>query len=387
MISFPERFPIHIEYKILKYMSFSEAHDHFIERGILGKNKILKLRKISKTYAYGEYYLKVLKHIKITLVNGFGIIIGTFKYVPIFWQNNYMNVGNLYIELFNPHFWEFKTNSDMEELSVYDCRIPNSLSAKKTRRAHSLNLYYIKGSNLSDILHTLKVSSILTSLHLNTLSGLADIDIIKSFKLQTISITACPSLCHTDAFEGIPTVELNDMKTCNLHALRKCKNIILRDIEDITDLTPLSGIDNINIIHCHKIKNIQALSTSKKICIIGCFGIEDFSCLGSVPDLTLLCLDKLVDVSCLGNVDRLKIEYCPYITDVSALGNVRELHLRKLRINNANCLKYVKRLSLDSIHTIRNIDELLNIPELHISNCHGISERDYESYKEKYRSR
>ena len=123
----------------------------------------------------------------------------------------------------------------------------------------------------------------------------------------------------------------NSLQYCNDINFREYISSIIQpnkislnlDRTNISDVSMLGDIYELDLTHCYKIQDVSMLGNLHKLNLLGCENIKDISMLGNIHTLILTCCTQITDVSMLNNVHTLFLDYCINLSDVSMLGNVK----------------------------------------------------------------
>lgn len=101
-----------------------------------------------------------------------------------------------------------------------------------------------------------------------------------SFTVKELTIVEGNDLEEINILEGLEVIQLCDfpkLKSLNLHDYKSLRRICLSLCKGVEDVSSLDGIYDLELHHCHNLKDISCLNNNHRITIDWCRGIIDYS--------------------------------------------------------------------------------------------------------------
>lgn len=174
------------------------------------------------------------------------------------------------------------------------------------------------------------------------------------------------------------------------------RSLVLSWIENITEVTALTAIQQVQLISCHLVTDVSPLATVPSITVEECVSVTDLSPLGGVGQTQVTINSaRLTNTSAFGHVHKLNvsnnfnvtcvkglasihtldISRCPWFTDLSPLGNIHTLYIANCdRVTNVSVLTNVHTLDMSWCPKITSVSGLQNTYSLTLAGCDEVAD-------------
>jgi hypothetical protein len=151
--------------------------------------------------------------------------------------------GNKTITLLTTNITKYPDFTDAEELSIEQCRIPETLDS------------------LGGIKH-------LSLKNCNNISKITDTDALS--KMVYVSIDSCPKITDVSMFKDVEHLVLRNVKFTDTASLAKVRHLELYECQGDMDVSVLKNVDTLKIEKCHNITGTEELGRYQKLEINNC---------------------------------------------------------------------------------------------------------------------
>lgn len=361
--------PEDIEFKILEYAFLKQECKAFCRKN----QHRIKIRLISKKYAYGKYHIDVLKYVELIYYTEQGGFTGITK-CPKYFSDNWFNIGilEIYHNGYNPY-----------------PRIPD----------------------INGIRHLILKSSIGSEFHLTeqSIKNIKNIEIYNNVKVDMNLVKQIPSVkLHKyirgkykndniiDDFKKIKRLELSGRMSVKTNELSHLQKLTLEYVK-VDEMSPLGKIPILSLSHVYSdrkepetVKFINSVPfTSSSLNLTGLnnhtlileqMDITDDTLkqLGKdIQNITLKYLYKVTNIDSIANIPNITLENLNEVKSVKSLGRARYLKLYGLdKITDISGLGSVNHLVLEHMTNLKSIKLACNMNFLHIYVCHKLTDID-----------
>lgn len=343
-----------IEYKIL----FCAFFDPTIE------NSILRIRLISKFYAYSYVSADIVRYVNIIMSNF------NEQRISPFWDKYKYLVNCVKLR-----------DLDLTDISKYN-RIPR-ISISNTPVQDLSPIKNAKVLSLSHM-HDIKDVSLLENETLILLYMLGIESLKISDKIRDLRIFDLRNLPKLDPMENLEYLSISLSNISDISPLRhstKLKKIELMNMIHVTDISPISHVYDVTLKRLFGLEDYSPLINVKILHLDNVYMTkEDLIHFRNASELTISSpighIIFVCDYDEIGNFPNLKKLYLNDVIlfTVGKFRNIPEIHLSNLNhvIIDLHTLRDVPILHIQDLHKVTDLNVLSNVGELHITSSHRI---------------
>jgi hypothetical protein len=167
-----------------------------------------------------------------------------------------------------------------EAYSVRFFYCPNITSLHRLGNLHSLSI--------NDCPLTDEDVTMFGNIHSLTITKCLTIsNISKLHNVHELTLDGCPHILDLSGLDSIEKFSFKSFQGISLHGLETAKIVDISSSNNIIDLSPLSNVEELNIMHCRQIIDISMLQKVRKLNISFCSQINSFIGLNNVEELIM----------------------------------------------------------------------------------------------------
>jgi hypothetical protein len=196
-----------------------------------------------------------------------------------------------------------------------------------------------------------------------------------NFLTQVIKMKInCLPLPDIHVYPHLIDIDLSRTQITDVSALANIQNLNLSHCENLTDVSALANVRVLNLSWCKRIRDVSNLINNEELNLLCCFDLMNLpSSANRLKKINICDCSKISDVSSLCNAITIDMRGCDRVRNISALTNVEFLDIaNSYKIIDVSAITKVKELNINGNYMIEDVSMLVNLELLRMYNCYQI---------------